>query len=107
LAVNWKRQGFRERHNPDRLLQAKVHPGTFTNKQGYAYLGMARVLDAQGRHDYARAAARSALEHLEKSVGLDHPDTGKRPPARRARTLRIFLDCSPLPIQADWDPGNL
>ena len=57
------------------LLQAKVQAGTCTNKLGYAFLACARALDAQGKHDDARAAARSALEHLEKSVGPDHPDT--------------------------------
>jgi serine/threonine-protein kinase len=57
------------------LLQSKVQPGTFTNKLGYAYLARARALDAQGKHSDAQVAAKSAFEHLEKSVGPDHPDS--------------------------------
>jgi len=57
------------------LLLPKAEPGSFTNKIGYAYLAQARALDAQGRHDDARSAARSGFEHLEKSLGPDHPDT--------------------------------
>jgi tetratricopeptide (TPR) repeat protein len=57
------------------LLQSKAQPGSFSNKLGYAYLACARALDAQGKHDDARTYAKSALEHLEKSVGSDHPET--------------------------------
>jgi len=57
------------------LLQAKTQPGSFSNKMGYAYLAHARALDAQGKDDEARTAARSAVENLEKSDGPDHPDT--------------------------------
>jgi serine/threonine protein kinase len=57
------------------LLLPKAEPGSFTNKIGYAYLAQARALDAQGKHDDARSAARSAFENLEKSLGPDHPET--------------------------------
>jgi hypothetical protein len=30
---------------------------------------------AQGKTDEARAAARTAVEHLQSAVGPDHPDT--------------------------------
>jgi eukaryotic-like serine/threonine-protein kinase len=71
------------------LLLPKTEPGSFTNKIGYAYLAQARALDAQGKHDDARSAARSAFENLEKSLGPDHPETlgaqqlaGLGPPSR-------------------------
>jgi tetratricopeptide (TPR) repeat protein len=57
------------------LLVSKAQPGSFTNKIGFAYLAQARALDAQGKHDDARSAAKSALEHLEESLGPDHPET--------------------------------
>lgn len=53
----------------------KSNPGTLTNKLGYAYLCIARALDAQGKHDEARAAARTAAEHFQSAPGPDHPDT--------------------------------
>jgi serine/threonine protein kinase len=58
------------------LLLPKAEPGSFTSKIGLAYLAQARALDAQGRHDDARSAARSAFENLEKSLGPNHPETG-------------------------------
>jgi serine/threonine protein kinase len=71
------------------LLLPKAEPGSFTNKIGFAYLAQARALDAQGKHDDARSAARSAFENLEKSLGPDHPETlgaqqlaGLGPPSR-------------------------
>jgi serine/threonine protein kinase len=57
------------------LQQAKSETGTWSNKLGYAYLAQARALDAQGKHEEARGAARSAFDNLEKSVGPDHPET--------------------------------
>jgi serine/threonine protein kinase len=57
------------------LLKSNSQPGSFSSNLGYAYLYLARVLDAQGKHDDARAAAASALENLEKCLGSDHPDT--------------------------------
>jgi len=59
------------------LLLPKVPAGTLTNKLGYAYIALARALEAQGKHTEAQGAARSALDHLEKSLGPDHPETRK------------------------------
>jgi hypothetical protein len=42
-------------------------------------LGLA--LRAQGKHDEARAAGRSAVDHLEHALGADHVET------REARQL--------------------
>jgi len=63
------------------LLQQASVPGTFSNDLGHAYLALARALEAQGRNDEARDAARSAAEHLQNALGPDHPD------ARSARQL--------------------
>ena len=68
------------------LLQQASVPGTFSNDLGHAYLALARALEAQGRNDEARAAARSAAEHLQNALGLDHPDTRS---ARRLANLDI------------------
>ena len=52
------------------LNRGRSHPGL-----GAAYLALARALHAQGKHDEARIAARSAVEQLSAAVGPDHPDT--------------------------------
>jgi eukaryotic-like serine/threonine-protein kinase len=58
------------------LLKSKAQPNSFSSKLGYAYLALARALEAQGKHDDARSAAKSALENFEKSLGPGHPETG-------------------------------
>jgi serine/threonine protein kinase len=57
------------------LLQATSQPGTFSSNLGRAYLTLARALQAQGKSDEAKAAARSAAEHLQNALGPDHSDT--------------------------------
>jgi serine/threonine protein kinase len=57
------------------LLQASAEPGTFSSTMGRAYLALAGALEAQGKHDEARAAARSAAEQLQNAFGPDHPET--------------------------------
>jgi eukaryotic-like serine/threonine-protein kinase len=43
--------------------------------RGHAYFTLGRALQAQGRLDDARAAFRSAAEHLLATLGPSHPDT--------------------------------
>jgi serine/threonine protein kinase len=57
-----------------RLAQKSVAPGTLTCAIGRAYLALGRALQA-GKDDEARPAFASALEHLQASLGADHPDT--------------------------------
>jgi serine/threonine protein kinase len=57
------------------LLQRVAQPGTFSSHLGHAYLSSGRALQAQGKHQEARAAFRSAAEHLQNTLGPDHPDT--------------------------------
>jgi serine/threonine-protein kinase len=57
------------------LLQATAQPGTFSSNLGHAYLSLGRALQALGKREEARAAFRSAAEHLQNTVGPDHPDT--------------------------------
>jgi serine/threonine-protein kinase len=64
-----------------RMLQEAVEPGTLSSAIGRAYLTLGRALHAQGKIDEARAASATAEEHLQPSVGTDHPDT------RQARQL--------------------
>jgi tetratricopeptide (TPR) repeat protein len=55
--------------------------GPGTSGLGRAYSALGRVLQAQGKHDEARAALSSALEHLTAAIGAEHPET------RQARQL--------------------
>jgi len=57
------------------LFQKDLPPQMLSSKSGRAQLLLARVLMAQGKTDEARAAARSAVEHLQSALGPDHPDT--------------------------------
>jgi serine/threonine-protein kinase len=57
------------------LLQDSTEPGIFSMNVGRAYLALGRALQAQGKPDEAHAAFRSAAEHLEKTLGPDHPDS--------------------------------
>jgi serine/threonine-protein kinase len=57
------------------LLQADTLPGTFSSYLGKAYLTLGRALQARGKSNEAHIAFRSAREHLENSLGSDHPDT--------------------------------
>jgi len=58
-----------------RELQSGAQAGTFSSQMGSAYLALSRALDAQEKHDEARAAARSAAEQLQNALGPAHPDT--------------------------------
>jgi tetratricopeptide (TPR) repeat protein len=55
--------------------RSNTQADSFSSTLGYAYLGIARAKDAQGKHDEARAAASLAAENLNKCIGPDHPDT--------------------------------
>jgi len=57
------------------LWQETAPPGMFLSTVGRGYLALGRALAAQGKRDEARAASRSAVEHLRSAVGPDHPDT--------------------------------
>jgi serine/threonine-protein kinase len=56
------------------LEQASVQ-GSSSADVGHAYAALGRALQVQGRVDEAHAAFRSAAEHLEKTLGPDHPDS--------------------------------
>jgi tetratricopeptide (TPR) repeat protein len=58
-----------------KLVQDAAPPGMLLSTLGRAYLALARALEGQGRQQEARAAARSALEHLKDAVGSEHSDT--------------------------------
>jgi len=61
---------------PRIVLAATGRPaGTFSSHLGHAYLSSGRALQAQGKHQEARAAFRSAAEQLQDTLGPDHPDT--------------------------------
>lgn len=57
------------------LQKSNTPPNSFSSTLGYAYLGLARALDAQDKHGEAQAAADLAAQNLEKCIGADHPDT--------------------------------
>lgn len=57
------------------LAQKNVEPGQYSAKVGHAYLDLGMALRAQGKADEARSAFRSAADHLERTLGPDHPDS--------------------------------
>jgi len=57
------------------LLRPITQQGTFSSIAGRAYLTLGRALQSQGKIEEARSAFRSAVEHLESTLGPDHPDT--------------------------------
>lgn len=57
------------------LQGSSAQPDSFSSTRGYAYLALARALDAQGKHGEAQAAAGLAAQNLEKCIGAAHPDT--------------------------------
>ena len=63
------------------LLQRSAQAGTFSSTRGRGYLALGRACMAQGKTEEARTAFRSAAEHLQSTLGSDHPDT------RNARQL--------------------
>ena len=63
------------------ILQQSTPPGVFSREIGRAQLALGRALEAQGKDAEAGAALTLAAEHLERSLGPDHPET------RRARGL--------------------
>ncbi len=58
-------------------LQSAAQPGTFSSKLGYAYLALGRAQRSQGKRNEARAAFSSAADHLQNTLGSDHPETRK------------------------------
>jgi len=52
-----------------------AQPGTLSSKVGRAHLALGRALEAQGQPQEARAAFRSAAEHLQSALGPDHLET--------------------------------
>ncbi|HVO81834.1 MAG TPA: protein kinase [Terriglobales bacterium] len=70
------------------LARGGSQPQAFSSKTGRAGLALAQVFVAQGKEEEARAAARSASEQLDQTLGPDHPDS------RRARQLTV--QASPL-----------
>jgi len=55
------------------VLQAAAPEGTFSCHVGAAYLELGKSLQAEGRADEAHTAFDSAVEHLGKTLGPDHP----------------------------------
>ena len=58
-----------------RLVLEAAPTGTFSSRIGRAYLVLARALDAQGKQEEARDAARSAAAHFQNALGPEQADT--------------------------------
>jgi serine/threonine-protein kinase len=56
-------------------LELEASAGAFSSNVGHCYLALGRALEAQGRRAEARVAYTSAVEHLERSLGAEHPAT--------------------------------
>jgi serine/threonine-protein kinase len=57
------------------LLQSELNSGIHSSNVGRAYLAQARALKAMGKLDEAHSASRAAFEHLQDTLGPDHPET--------------------------------
>jgi eukaryotic-like serine/threonine-protein kinase len=57
------------------LLQRLLGADALSAYIGRAYFQLGRALDAEGKKDEARAAFRTAAEHLEKTLGTDHAES--------------------------------
>jgi len=57
------------------MLQATSEPGMPSGYLGKTYLALGRALQMQSKADEARAAFLSAADHLQKTLGPDHPET--------------------------------
>jgi hypothetical protein len=58
-----------------RHAASQVPAGTLSSAVGHTYLTLAKALAATGRAPEARAAAKQAAEHLQRTLGEEHPDT--------------------------------
>ena len=58
-----------------RLLLASAQPRAFSANVGRAYLALGRALQMQGKPGDDRVAFQSAAEHLERTLGPEHPET--------------------------------
>lgn len=56
------------------IIQKTAEPGAFSSYLGHAYYTLGLALQAQGKSEEARAAFRSAAEHLQATLGPDYPD---------------------------------
>jgi hypothetical protein len=54
------------------LLEASAQPTVLSSTLGRAYWMLGRILHAQGKSDELDGVLRSAVEHLESSMGVDH-----------------------------------
>jgi ATP/maltotriose-dependent transcriptional regulator MalT len=75
LALGDREQAEADASRAVSLLQARLQPGTLSNNLGRAYLALARAQQSERKASEATVAFRSAAEHLEKTLGPDHPDT--------------------------------
>jgi len=63
------------------LLQPNTQPGEFSSIIGQVHVDLGLAQQAQGKLTEAAAEFRSGAEHLQKTLGADHPE------ARRAVQL--------------------
>jgi len=57
------------------MLLASVQAGSYSANVGRAYLALGRALQEQAKPGDARVAFQSAAEHLERTLGPDHPES--------------------------------
>src|ERR1700730_5236974 len=68
------------------LLQAGGQSETFSSVLGHVYIDLGLALQAQGKQAEAHRAFQSAAEHLQNTVGPDHPDTRRAVGLSQPRT---------------------
>lgn len=56
-------------------LQKSAEPGAYSNALGRAYFSLGRALQREGKLDQAHTAFVLAADHLQNTLGANHPDT--------------------------------
>lgn len=86
LAASRPEQAVADASRALSLSQAGTKPGTYSSIQGSAFLALGRALQSQGKLGEARSAFRSASQHLQSTLGTNHPDTRSARQMAESRT---------------------
>ena len=58
-----------------KMLVEGIEPKDLSSKVGRGYMALGRALQAAKKSERAREAFRSAVDHLQSALGVDHPET--------------------------------
>jgi eukaryotic-like serine/threonine-protein kinase len=75
VAVGQPEKAIGDTQQAINLLRGNLGADALSAYIGRAYFQLGRALDAEGKKDEARAAFRTAAEHLEKTLGTHHAES--------------------------------